>query len=401
MTAPNEYGTGGTGPRSGSLELTGRTRPGTQNGTEWPLVEEQPSALRAALTGNLPRAATRTPVPQRPRFIATPQRSTAPAQRATTTPAAPATRMPSHDERATEFDGDRFLLPEKLPPQTGWRRAMWRVSGGRVTPKPSAAEIRTRTSVTRIQTRTNTCQRVAIASAKGGVGKTTAALLLGTAMAMHRLDRVIAIDANPDAGSLGWRVDRETQATLTDVLRHAARIERYSDMRALTNQAPSRLEILASELDPAVSQALGEAEYATVIDVLERYYSVILCDLGTGLLDSATQGLIKMAGQLVVVAAPSIDAGRVANFTLDFIERRHPDKCNNAVVLINNVRNDGLVDVKAMKKHFKSRVASVVTIPYDRHLANGAAPNWALLRPATQEAYLEAAAAIADGFGKP
>jgi MinD-like ATPase involved in chromosome partitioning or flagellar assembly len=297
-----------------------------------------------------------------------------------------------------EFEGARFLLAETPPPAAGWRRVMWRASGGRYVPQPSATEVRQRAFIDRIRVRTANCQRVAVASAKGGVGKTTATVLLGTAMAMHRLDRVIAIDANPDAGSLGWRVDRETESTLTDMLNHVSKIERYSDVRAFTSQAASRLEILASELDPAVSQALREEDYASVIEVLERYYSVVFCDLGTGLLDSATQGLLKLAGQLVVVAAPSIDSGRVANFTLDFVERRHPEKAANAVVVINNCRNDGLVDVGAMKRHFGRRARAVITIPYDRHLANGATPNWDLLKPTTRDAYLEAAAAVSDGF---
>src|SRR5581483_407699 len=44
---------------------------------------------------------------------------------------------------------------------------------------------------------------VAVASPKGGVGKTTVAVLLGTLFARMRDDRVIAIDADPDYGTLG------------------------------------------------------------------------------------------------------------------------------------------------------------------------------------------------------
>ncbi len=298
----------------------------------------------------------------------------------------------------TDFQGDSFLRPEQLPPSSGWRHRIWRLSRGAITPAPSAAEVHYRRLLQRIQARINSCQRIAVASGKGGVGKTTATILCGTALAMHRLDRILAIDANPDAGSLGWRVERETESTLSDLLRHAARIERYSDVRALTSQAPSRLEVLASELDPAISQALGEADFARAIGVLERYYSVILCDLGTGLLDSATQGILRLANELVIVAAPSVDAGRVASFTLDFVECRYPEKVRNAVVLLNNVRKDGLVDVGALETHFRKRVRSVIRVPYDRHLASGGPARWELLGSATRDAYIEAAAALAEGF---
>ena len=43
-------------------------------------------------------------------------------------------------------------------------------------------------------------------SRKGGVGKTTITLALGSMFAMLRGDRVIAVDANPDAGNLAHRL---------------------------------------------------------------------------------------------------------------------------------------------------------------------------------------------------
>src|SRR6202035_1240052 len=47
------------------------------------------------------------------------------------------------------------------------------------------------------------CATIAIVSPKGGVGKTTTTALLGTLVAHLRRDLVLAVDANPDYGSLG------------------------------------------------------------------------------------------------------------------------------------------------------------------------------------------------------
>lgn len=49
-------------------------------------------------------------------------------------------------------------------------------------------------------TRSNT---IALISPKGGVGKTTSTFLLGNLLASHLKLRVIAVDANPDFGTLG------------------------------------------------------------------------------------------------------------------------------------------------------------------------------------------------------
>ena len=56
----------------------------------------------------------------------------------------------------------------------------------------------------------STCatSRIAVASVKGGVRKTTVAACLGLALAEHRGDRVVALDANPDTGTLADRLTR-------------------------------------------------------------------------------------------------------------------------------------------------------------------------------------------------
>ena len=87
--------------------------------------------------------------------------------------------------------------------------------------------------------------RIAVLSLKGGVGKTTATVGLGATLASLRGDRVIAVDGNPDRGTLSEKVQLETTATIRDLLNEA----RHGQVRrrpAFTSQAPSRLEILAS-----------------------------------------------------------------------------------------------------------------------------------------------------------
>lgn len=82
---------------------------------------------------------------------------------------------------------------------------------------------------------------------------------------------------------------------MRDLIAVADRIERYSDVRAHTSQAPSRLEVLASERDPAVSEAFSEDDYRRVIDVLQVYYNIILTDCGTGIMHSAMKGVLDLA----------------------------------------------------------------------------------------------------------
>src|SRR6185437_12602219 len=137
--------------------------------------------------------------------------------------------------------------------------------------------------------------RVAVLSLKGGVGKTTTTVGLGATLASLRGDRVIAVDANPDRGTLSDKVHLETAATVRDLLNERGQIERYADVRAFTSQSSSRLEVLASDRDPTVSVAFSENDYCEVARVLEHYYSICITDCGTGLLHSAMAGVLRLA----------------------------------------------------------------------------------------------------------
>ena len=133
-----------------------------------------------------------------------------------------------------------------------------------------------------------------VANQKGGVGKTTVTATLGATFASHRGDRVVAVDANPDRGTLSQKIPLETTATVRHLLRDADRVRRYSDVRAYTSQGVSRLEVLASEQDPAVSEAFSEDDYRRAVDLLEHFYNLVLTDCGTGLMHSAMYGVLRL-----------------------------------------------------------------------------------------------------------
>lgn len=306
---------------------------------------------------------------------------------------------PGSTASAADFTAERFLRDYGAPPRDGWRRAVYWLTGGRVNPGPSPQELAERELIARAKTPVPGCRSIAVISRKGGVGKTTTTLMLGHTFASLRGDRVVALDGNPDAGSLGYRVRRETAATITNLLADEQMITRYADIRAYTSQAPTRLEVVASDDDPRITKALGEEDYRRAIALLERHYNLICLDTGTGVLESATRGILQLADQIVVVMSPSLDSARAASSTLDWLnENRHAELVRSAVAVVNGVQADGLVEVDRIQEHFAGRCRAVVQVPWDPHLAAGAETDVGRLRPATRHAYLEVAAAVADGF---
>jgi MinD-like ATPase involved in chromosome partitioning or flagellar assembly len=244
------------------------------------------------------------------------------------------------------------------------------------------------------------CYKIAMLSLKGGVGKTTATTTLGSTFASLRGDRVVAVDANPDRGTLSQRIPLETTATVRHLLRDAARVTRYSDVRAYTSQGPSRLEVLASEQDPAVSEAFSEDDYRRTVTLLEHFYNIVLTDCGTGLMHSAMKGVLDVADSLVIVSSSSVDGARSASATLDWLDAHgYGDLVRRSVAVINSVRpRSGKVDLDRLAQHFAARCRAVCRLPFDEHLEEGAEIELEELSPQTRLALLELAATVADDF---
>lgn len=293
-----------------------------------------------------------------------------------------------------------LLKRARRAPRSGWRRAVHKATGGMLNPGESAADIVYRDLVDRVNAPVRGDYRIAILSLKGGVGKTTTTVGLGSTFASLRGDRVIAIDANPDLGTLAHRVPRQTRSTVRNLLEDP-HITRYSDVRAHTSQAPSRLEVLASEQDPAVSEAFSEADYRKAIGILQAFYNIILTDCGTGLMHSAMAGVLDMASSLVLVTSPAIDGARSASATLDWLDHHGYGKLVERTVVVVNASRRGAstVDLDQLRKLFLDRTRAVQVVPFDDHLAEGAEIDLELVSKPTRRALLELAAMVADDFG--
>ncbi len=158
--------------------------------------------------------------------------------------------------------------------------------------------------------------------------------------------------------------------------------------------------MLASERDPAVSEAFSESDYRQVIEILQVYYNIILTDCGTGIMHSAMRGVLDLANALVLVSSPAIDGARSAAATLDWLEHHGFDELvARTVVVISSARPGASnIDMDALTGHFLARCRAVQVVPFDEHLAEGAELDLEAMRPATRRAFVELAAMVADDF---
>ena len=313
------------------------------------------------------------------------------------------TGVSSTPEPSSMLTDERVLdVKEKQDTPVGWyQRAIYELTFHTVNLGDSRRARARKQLIVRITTPFNGDTRyVPVLTRKGGVGKTTTTTLLGMALAQHREDRVIAIDANPDRGTLAERIPRETKNTIRSVVQKAPSIGSFTDFTEFVSRDVTRLHVLASDPDPTLAEAFDEYDYNVVADVASRYYSLILTDCGTGIVHSVMKPILARANSMVIVSGGSIDEARLASETLSWLESNgYADIVRNSVVALNTAtQGTMLVKLDEIENHFRSRVREVVRIPYDSHIAAGSVITWSKLNKITRDAAELLAALVVEGM---
>jgi MinD-like ATPase involved in chromosome partitioning or flagellar assembly len=235
---------------------------------------------------------------------------------------------------------------------------------------------------------------VAVFSPRGGVGKTTTALHLGHALAMARSDLVVAVDANPDSGNLVKRLSEpHSDYGVGHLYQAAGHLDRCTDLLPYVTQAPSGLWVVRS--DHEAEARPGAEEYRLALQVLSRYASVIIVDLGTGIREPVFLAVADAADALIVVAEPISQAAEAAIDALDWVEQRsHGNSRACALVVNTTAPRSPKLDAGKLAGASDFYVDQVLQVPYDPHLATGDVCRWALLSRHTQDAYLQLGAAV-------
>ncbi|MDR6198702.1 MinD-like ATPase involved in chromosome partitioning or flagellar assembly [Microbacterium sp. SORGH_AS428] len=387
---------------------------------EPPATEEAPAAVVRAPEPVTSTPTTRVRVPVATNEPVAPSTPSTPAvpTRSEPTPVAPVDATPapvtlaarrvdqeeSKRESADLLTADRLLETDRLPrrePEGAWPNLVYTLSGGRVRLGDSRRSRERRALDERIAAPLDGGARfVAVLSRKGGVGKTTVTALLGMALADARDDRVIALDANPDRGTLAERVGRPSGKTVRDLASQAAPIHGFNEISAIVARDDTRLDVLASDTDPHVSEAFDDADYREVAALAAHYYSIVLTDTGTGIVHSVMDATLEAADALVIVSGLSVDEARLASETLTWLETNgYTALARSAVVVLNASRPGApLVRLDELEEHFRSRVRQVVRVPYDARIATGSAISFRDLQPATRAAARQLAAVAVEGL---
>jgi MinD-like ATPase involved in chromosome partitioning or flagellar assembly len=206
---------------------------------------------------------------------------------------------------------------------------------------------------------------VALISPKGGVGKTTSTFLVGNLLATHLKLRVVAVDANPDFGTLARLSpdQRRSSRSLADLLEDADRLQTAAELNAYVSRQPTGLHLLGAPRDAELTASLGPDRYGELVAFLSCFYEVVLLDLGTGVAGPLAKFAVERADQAVLVTTPEWVTSSVVLDALAHVQHERTTVALNKSLL-------RAKDLPAVEQRFRAeRLHRCVTIPFDEQLA--------------------------------
>ena len=383
---------GGTAP---AASVPGPVRTG--NAPDLPRV---PGPVR---TGNAPFAAAQAPAapagPVRLGNDASPLRRT-PAPSSDDTPEP--TEAPEEERRS-------FLTPEQSAEELatrGWRGALVR-AGARI--PPGAAERAERDDQAAVAQHWFGPRTIAVVNGKGGAGKTPTTILTAAVFARFGGAGVLAWDNNQTRGTLGWRTEQGPHdATLHELLPETEHLLSSSAQAAdlarfVHHQTRDRFDVLRSKpMVLAEQQRIHSDDVDRIHAVAAKYYRLIVMDSGNDESDPMWLRMIDHTDQIVVATtsrAEHAEAGALLLEALTSRDERSAALAKNAVAVVSQADpNAPSSEHRKVVDGYRSLARDVVSIPYDPAMIGGLL-HYGALRPATQRAWLSAAAAVARGLG--
>ncbi|MGO4806516.1 chromosome partitioning protein ParA [Arthrobacter sp. 2MCAF15] len=305
-------------------------------------------------------------------------------------------------------------VPVLEPATQGWRGTLTRL-GLRM--DPSQEELSEREDIRTVSQHWPGPRTIAVVNRKGGANKTPTVVMLSAILARYSGAATVAWDNNESQGTLGWRTEKgahdrsvldliDASRTLLSPSTNAAEIAKF-----VHHQTADKFDVLRSDENEEGDHEVTAEEVDIAHQVLTRYYRLVVMDSGNTARAANWRRMIDHTNQLVVPVTAIEDRAEAARLTLQTLESRgghDAELARNAVVIVSestdakrSMSGDALKRAKDEAQRiadgFAPFVRAVVRIPYDPALVNGPI-RYEALQPATQRAWLAAAAAVAAGF---
>ena len=162
---------------------------------------------------------------------------------------------------------------------------------------------------------------IVVYSPKGGVGTTTVAVNVATALARTRPDRVAIVDIDTDFGQVATHLNLTPRSTIADVLRDDLALRDSDALRTMLSRHSSGLLVLpapmiAASTDGRAPYTLDRATVTTLVTTLAHLVEFVVIDAGSGLADRV-EAVLELADVIVLPVSPEFPALKAVHALLD------------------------------------------------------------------------------------
>jgi MinD-like ATPase involved in chromosome partitioning or flagellar assembly len=282
---------------------------------------------------------------------------------------------PEEDERRGLAPGD--LDPEQFTRPRHHRDPVARQAARRVREvlgMGASREVREATTrAERLRQPVTTIRRIAVLSGRGGAGKTTLAALVATALAAARPDRVLAVDAAPELGSLALVAGAASPRPVAGFGRAAPQPQAFEDADPHLGRTDSGLWLLTGPTSADPAPRLDLPAYRAAVAALSRFFAVLVTDCGPDPASRLNLGVLEDAHALALVAPATVDGLLSAHQAIARLRQTSASLLPRTVVVLSSQSpHTEAVDLKRGTRSLASQGVRVARLPYDRHLAAGA-----------------------------
>lgn len=299
--------------------------------------------------------------------------------------------------------------PPKPPePSRGWRRWIYKGTGGLLNPGLSKAEEKLLASIETITgPLVGNCYKIAVLVGNGGAGKSTVTTLIGSTFAeMRSDDRIIAVDADPSLGKLANRIAPSTASTYWELLgdEQAGLLQKWNDVKhRLGSNSTTGLWMVRGDFRTDVPRRLITAQsYQRTIEIVDRYMSIAMIDCGQFLEHEVMPAILEDAAAVVVVGALEQGGTEAAGQTLQWLETADYKRLlAKTVVVLNDPwgRSTKKAQDNMVREFTTHTDVKTVVLPFDPHLSSGGVIDTTKgVSKKTREASIEIATHLAKGF---
>jgi pilus assembly protein CpaE len=152
---------------------------------------------------------------------------------------------------------------------------------------------------------------IAVFNPKGGVGKTTVATNLASALQLHQNQKVLLVDADTVTGHVTTSLGLEQVRTVADSWRDQAEGGDVETLTEIASAHPSGMSIVSLTSSPLNTEILEPSRVADAITASRPIYDSIVVDLHPSY-SGLNKAIFEKADRILVPVTPDVPALRAA-----------------------------------------------------------------------------------------